>query len=347
MNIFPHIILSTQELHDGSLFTQHDFCSKKLQNDKWCQAHYSNIFGKCGFHECPYGFTSYVTNEQTILSSLRIEQHYDKRKIKNQTAKFPARMPPDYFLKYLSRTEESTNSDKLEDITNSLHDIRKFCGSINRKAYNALCETSQDTAFMATYNMTHKCIYDIHIMGKLLSLNLSAIDSTLNPRLKASADTKIPVSIYNKFKTVKLFLGTELRKKNISMEFTGASYASYEIAQHLDLLPYLIFENAIKYSPAQKNIYVNFSESAQEVKVSISSIGPFVEDDEVDKLTFPKFRGKNTSAVTGEGRGLFIAASLCRESGVILKINPSRHIQLTLNGLPMANFTVDIVFPRN
>ena len=57
---------------DGSLCKTHNFC-RQVFNSK-CKAHYQKCQSNKGFHTCPYGFATYVSennNSTKIYSSLR------------------------------------------------------------------------------------------------------------------------------------------------------------------------------------------------------------------------------------------------------------------------------------
>lgn len=348
MDIFPRFLSVDKSIYDGALYSQHTFCTRRSCNDKKCLEHYLTISQKSGFHVCPYGFTSYVlVAENIIYSSLKIDGFFDKKRTKDKPSLFPAKMSKDIFLSYISASTKDASIATVELIKNSLHDIRKFSSTLNRKTFNTLNDVSRDENFVDTYNIIYKSIFDIHILVKLLSLNMSMLDKKLNPTLDHFADTNIPFPIHKRFSAVRYFLNSDLRKKNVELVFTGNTFVECELPQHTDLLPYILLDNALKYTPVGHQITVDFIETTSCVNVNISSLGPFIKDTEIDRLIINEFRGYYALKYTsGEGRGLHIASSLCYDAGIQLKLNPSRTIVLHDEDVPMAIFNVSLCFPR-
>jgi len=72
-------------------------------------------------------------------------------------------------------------------------------------------------------------------------------------------------------------------------------------------------ENAIKYSPKNKPVEVIFEENGHLLDVTIKSIGPYCDENEIVHLCDKGFRGENARIAqeTGQGFGLSFARKIC------------------------------------
>ena len=72
-------------------------------------------------------------------------------------------------------------------------------------------------------------------------------------------------------------------------------------------------ENAIKYSPNNKPVEVIFYEHGHILDITIKSIGPFCDENEILHLCDKDFRGQNAKVAheSGQGFGLNFARKIC------------------------------------
>lgn len=79
-----------------------------------------------------------------------------------------------------------------------------------------------------------------------------------------------------------------------------------------DLLPFVLLDNAIKYSPKDKDIRVTFLEKDNSLSVTIMSYGPPLLAGEEQFVFEETFRGENVKNTTeGSGIGLSLAKKIC------------------------------------
>lgn len=106
----------------------------------------------------------------------------------------------------------------------------------------------------------------------------------------------------------------------------------------------MIIDNAIKYSPKGETINVNVTDSWDKQYVSIISTGPYVDENEINKITDQGYRGNNAIKVTddGMGIGLYTAARICELNNIKLNIVSVPTIKNTINGIPYSEFSVDL-----
>jgi signal transduction histidine kinase len=70
-----------------------------------------------------------------------------------------------------------------------------------------------------------------------------------------------------------------------------------------DLVPFIVLENALKYSPENQNIRIGFSKVRSEGRVSVENYGPLIEPEEIDKIWWG-YRSKAASDCVEEGEGI-------------------------------------------
>jgi signal transduction histidine kinase len=82
---------------------------------------------------------------------------------------------------------------------------------------------------------------------------------------------------------------------------------------NLDNTIHHICDNCIKYAIKSSQIDVDFNLTPKELRISISSEGPKVGNEELVKLTQRGFRGENAKMINpnGKGLGLYYLNTIC------------------------------------
>lgn len=146
-------------------------------------------------------------------------------------------------------------------------------------------------------------IIDSRIVYSDLELNSSLINK--QPRFTST--------LYKKFDKARYVLYKSASEKKIKIDFKNNSSYSIQAIKAFDCVPFIILDNAIKYSPRNNFIEVQFNEGPHDLEIIVSSIGPKVEEKHLSKLLNRGYRAPNTEklGVAGEGLGLYIAHQLC------------------------------------
>ena len=127
---------------------------------------------------------------------------------------------------------------------------------------------------------------------------------------------------------------------------TQSTY-NYHIFQSFETLLSIILENAIKYSPDNKPIAVNFEEPNKDcLIVTVESTGPYCRSDELGRLGTKGFRGENAKQLdsTGQGIGLNFAKSICKQHNITIEFS-SRYLYKD-HGVTYGMLTVKLLFDR-
>jgi len=134
------------------------------------------------------------------------------------------------------------------------------------------------------------------------------------------------------------------KKKKINFNVQGSSYDSIDAYPVLELLPYLLLENALKYSPEQNEIGVTFDNA----RVIIENIGPYLAEDEIDSIFERTIRGRHARGLfSGTGNGLFFAKQVCDIHGIKIAASTDGKILYRMNQIPYSVFKISLDFNYN
>ena len=140
------------------------------------------------------------------------------------------------------------------------------------------------------------------------------------------------------------------KKLALRVRLEGESYGEIFGPDVFEIIPYLLLENAIKYSPNHNQVVLALHEQANVIVCRLVSLGPELHPAEESKIFESGFRGENAIRLTemGTGMGLFHAKCATemyrgsitvrqRREGPPIVINgiPFRQTEFTLN-LPKA-----------
>lgn len=212
------------------------------------------------------------------------------------------------FLNQVNSTTEILNkilTSTITSITDTFHDIRALNGDIYQGLYKM-------GGLINNYRIDN---YELSEQWKSLeSLNefmSSRLDygeylfSQKQPRIKE-------IAVYKTIDSLKRSLSPNAKMLgNIKIFMNGESISIIKAPSFLSIIPHILIDNAIKYSPPDKSINITVTETSDEIRVSVDSIGPRVEPNEQTNIFLSGVRGKNAeNLVEGSGKGLCIANDL-------------------------------------
>ena len=191
---------------------------------------------------------------------------------------------------------------------------------------------------------------ELYEATQFMTVWLDVVDFEYNPAFKASQRTGHR-SLYNKFRKGKQIFERITKTKKVQIVLDGDASAKdtlIECYEMIDLIPFLLISNAIKYSPegGKVNIWLGVHEGR--LKVSSSNVGPTVDADEIALIGKKSVRGRNAVRVSNEGAGigLYLLELICDAHGANLKYS-SRPSHFSLHGIPYSEFSASIEFPRS
>lgn len=230
-----------------------------------------------------------------------------------------------------------SESQSIKEILDStLHEVRRFSAQLLKFAERL----SRDTDGQPQLNQTALSLF---YTAGMISSRLAYTDIELNPRALES-QTPIRSGIYKKFDKAKRILAEEARDRSINVRLNGESRVEIDALPVFELLPFVLLDNVIKYSPPNQTVSVEFEKHLGRQLVTVSSMGPTISREELPKLFDKGFRGASAKSMPGQGLGLFLAKSVCDFHGITIRAESRQDVSYQLNGIDYAEFRVELRF---
>lgn len=269
-----------------------------------------------GWHRCPLGYQFLVALDSlgrriVVPGILTPDDGFKRRKFPD-LVKFTKAQVEEYLAPHLSRVEDVR--DERDGLSRALtHDLRAISTEIYHQAL-----VSQDLAAQSRSWAIVQALRSVLAAQQMMSVRLDIIDYESGQALSKPRE---PVAVFKKVDKVFRCFGTAFESKSIKSSFEGASFATSLGPQVLEIVPFVIIENAIKYSPYNGYIDVNVVENLDSVQVDVTSLGPCIAGNEKMRIFDKGFRGGAAKRLqsTGSGIGLYAAYTLVVEhfSGVL------------------------------
>ncbi|MGN0401259.1 MAG: sensor histidine kinase [Acetatifactor sp.] len=333
---------------DGALISAMPRC-----NEKFCQGACKKFYEKIseledGYYQCPSGYTVYKRKKDEksfFYCGMRIKGYYDKKKSKEHPVDLPI-IGSSFFERILDQDDELRSIRHALDFEREihkdlLHDIRKLDGLIKNKSEEIIAQY-QDCTDEGMYEVTQK-VRNIGAMEELISCKYATYDLVSNIQLLAMGN-KTSVSVYRKFDKIRYIL-LNYKNKGTKIDFVGETDFLYKAnLSYFEVLPFLLMENAVKYSKEGHSVSVKFEEQGSCLNVLIESYGPYCSKEEVPHLFDKNYRGGMAKAVTGEGTGigLYLAREICKQHGIEIYIDTE--YKKRNNGIHYGYFRVHLKF---
>lgn len=235
--------------------------------------------------------------------------------------------------------KERQYSESEKFINFTIHEIRQLNRDIKAQA-------EEMTANLHKGNLDGNFLdyraQNIYGASSLISIRLNSYDFHVNPSTLAT-DKKVKIPIFKKFEKTKHCLQVESGRKKVNIKFDGQSFHSIDGYDVFELLPFVLLENAIKYSPPGENIAVSFTEAKHSLEIIVNSLGPVLSKDEKEHLFEADFRGVNAMKVSrGSGTGLYFSKMVCDLHDIEISAQSQQQEITTFNGVPYSYFTVTL-----
>lgn len=229
---------------------------------------------------------------------------------------------------------------KLKSILEStLHEVRQFSAIISDRSH----ALSHSEILSPRANDLSETIF---FASGMLSARLGYTEIEINPSV-VSRQVRYGAVIYKKFHKSMYLLRPEMSYNKVKIDFRGESHMETAILSVFDMLPFVILQNAVKYSPPGYHVDVDFDQrNANCLEVTVSSYGPLVDDDEVDKLFLREFRGRHSTTHEGQGLGLHLAKKVCDLHNTSISISTGELLSHSIGGKRFQKFIVLLRFDR-
>ena len=328
---FPYKLIYSRELKNGYLINVPNFCKQNKDNPK-CREFYSSLANSEGVKVCLYGFCAecYIIGEQRIyFSCLNIKNLSRRKEMKKYLKEEAIRLNMDQYekLKYafqqllISNTsidtdlkeaqiQASVDAEK-EALDNAMHEMRNLNNQLVSQAdklSNALNERHPDKNYIENLGK------NIYGLSNLMTVRIESYNLEVDPN-SLTNQTLIPIPIFKKVEKVYKCLSKQIQEKHLNIKLAGKSYNRYEAGSILEIALFIILENAIKYSPSDQEIIVNFEEQQKKLQVSFQNWAIKPKSGEESRFTERGYRGKRIleqGEIDGRGIGFYLLNQICQ-----------------------------------
>ena len=280
------------------------FCNKSIcDNHKKCQSHYQRIIDNNtkGITKCPYGFSTYMSSSGNIYTSLLLDEDLYNTKLKRnlestkeKTNRFD-HYKESQLIKIIEEFEKLQDENKV--FTYCVHDLKNmgnyFYGITEtiKEDYSKLYEEDD--------NIKALCIlYD------LINYRVDCIEGIKEQNNKLELK-----KLHPQIKKIAIFMKFQAKNKNVHITFNGTQEQDVYMSNNIYLAIFLVLENAVKYSPFNSEIFINFSDQKSYSQVEISNRCKKLPEEEIPLITDRGYRGSNASPY-GNGLGLALAKEI-------------------------------------
>lgn len=185
-----------------------------------------------------------------------------------------------------------------------MHDLRQLSSAI----YNS-AEEAKLLVHRKEYWPARTKIDSVIALQSMLKIRTDVLDFSGNPNAKRMVKK---FSVFRKVDKVVRSFRSFSEKNRVTINLSGSSYRMLTGQDAFEIIPYLLIDNAIKYSPSPGEVDIAIWNSVGRTHIAFRSTGPVVESDEREKIFSEGYRSRNAlaSGVYGSGVGLFLARCL-------------------------------------
>lgn len=241
---------------------------------------------------------------------------------------------------------------KNDSFSNLKHEVARLNTSIltiSEELHNKIDSEQNAKELRKFFKSIKDKINTIYHTSSMISSRMIYADLELNPS-SLKQQMRFESNIYKKFDKARYILFDEAHKSRKEIKFNRNSYFTIRTISAFDCVPFILLNNAIKYSPQNTEITVSFYENYQQnipLRVSIESFGPLVSENNLKKLITRGFRDENVlnTQLQGQGLGLYIANELCIIHGIKMSFSSvPKDYSMNINDAKYGLFTVTLDF---
>lgn len=242
-------------------------------------------------------------------------------------------------------SEEKILKQNISLLNETLHEVRK----INNQLKSSVLQLSN--ALRSVYIDSNKSIEienirkNIEANTSLLSIRMDTYDMILNPD-SIKDDMVVPIPIYKKIEKVYKCLYAQRKEKDIDVKMDGHTGRAFRLNNTIELAFFIIVDNAIKYSPVNEEVKIEFLDCVLLLEVTFTNWGIRPNVGEMAHIRERGFRSQkviNETNIEGSGLGLYLLQQICDSNNVKLDIHIGNGSQM-IKGLSYAPFVVKLTF---
>jgi hypothetical protein len=293
-----------------------------------------------GWRQCNLGYSVYsrripgLPKHFLVLHSLKIKGFWhskgrteglsiivNKEKIESYT---------DNFLTHLSvhmrEFGEIIDSRVRISVTEGIHEIR----SMNTCLYHVGYELQGLLRYDSRPLVLSK---NIVALAELISARIALADLAASNLVDPNKEFTSPIAVFKKFDKIARCYTAYAKKREISISISGESRGMTQGIENFEMIPLIVIDNAVKYSPLKGQIDIVFTEEGDNVICEVKSLGPKIEKSERRSIFERESRGTHaiSSGQGGSGIGLYFANHLMKSIKGIILVDQTENFE-SING---------------
>jgi signal transduction histidine kinase len=314
-----------------------------------------SILGICtslsdgGWAICPNGYgvfrftTNIISPASIVLHGLKVNGLSKAKGRINQLSINLSKVEVIAYVQEYFKGLEALDDQYRALIRQNIHEVR----GINSALYNSAFEL-QELLTVDAYQqrgVQASISKSVVSLSELLRGRIDFMEFIANPNMQSV--TKGDIAVYRKFDKVQRCFRQTAYKRGIEFDIAGSSVKTVYGPPIFDLVPYLLLDNAVKYSPDNFPVKIVCNDATSSVFCAVTSRGPRISESEVSNIFIAGVRGENALKSKKEGSGLGLAAlhKIVKEvfSGSIT-VSQSED-KSTVHGVPYCDVTFEIKLP--
>ncbi len=191
-----------------------------------------------------------------------------------------------------------------QEMTALVHDLRHLSGAIYHSAEQA------DRAFQQNNRSEmQEGLRTIVATQTMLKARINYLDY-ISGVDRFELDERIP--IYSRVDKVVRCFSAAAKDRKLRIKLSGSSFRVTSGPNILEIVPYTLIDNAIKYSPPNYQVEVSVYDTDDHTIVTVASVGPQILETEKENIFKQGVRGEKAVKVrpTGTGLGLAVAKDI-------------------------------------
>lgn len=314
------------EFFEGIITHYCEFCKNNMKNEKCLKFYAEFLDSNQDEGICPYGFACKKSSNR-VYNGFVLKDKCNLKKLKPKIDKNIGTYSSNDIFDLINIDEEleviSLENDLREKCINDfLHDINKS----NKIIEENIKQISKNNLVNKDRN---RLLSSIQLTG-FFKKRVELYKYVSNPFLVQTGKLreKEAFKLFDMYRKIFEEIGKEsdirIILKNIDMDTMEESNNStkFEANDSIDVLPFIIIDNALKYSKSASEIYIYVYQSNGLLsKIEIINSPSYIITEDVNNFFLRGYRSENnTSKSSGSGLGLSIVKQICEYNQIEAKL---------------------------
>jgi signal transduction histidine kinase len=245
------------------------------------------------------------------------------------------------YVRQLFELEKKLVSEASGDINMLVHDLRSISTSIYNSALQARMAVNKQK-----YDDAQSLIENIMCAQAILKIRTDVLDYLNNP---ASVIDAADIDLREKTLRVIEAFKPQAESRSATIDIKASGDLCINGPDIFEFIPYVLLENAVKYSPTGGRIAVSIDQQNDQYVFSVTSIGPLIEPDEEREIFGRGVRGRHAPVGLGSGIGLYVLGNVVRShfNGAITVVQNRESQDRNNSGYFVTTFEVTLPYFQN